>query len=98
MDDYKPVDCSLHDRLEAFATTGQPCRIEYTSEDGGRRQAQDRIADVFASDGAEYIRTRGGEEIRLDRIEQVDGIHADAVDNPEPGRIHGHPDGGGAGA
>jgi Rho-binding antiterminator len=75
MEEYQPVDCGLHDRLEAFATTGQPCRIAYRDEDGGRREAQDRIADVFAEDGAEYVRTEGGEQIRLDRIEQVDGMH-----------------------
>jgi transcriptional antiterminator Rof (Rho-off) len=91
MEEYRPVDCSLHDQLEAFATTGQPCRIAYEDDDGRRREAHDRIADVYAEGGVEYVRTGAGNAIRLDRIRQVDGVHADAVDDPHPDELHGHP-------
>jgi Rho-binding antiterminator len=75
MDEYQPVDCGLHDRLEELATLRQPARIAYRDERGEVREAEGTINDVFASDGVEYLRTEGGEEIRLDRIEQVDGRH-----------------------
>lgn len=73
MSDYKPVDCGLHDRLEELATLRQPARIEFRDERGEMRESRGTINDVFASDGAEFVRTDGGEEIRLDRIEYVDG-------------------------
>lgn len=73
MDEYRPVDCSLHDRLEELATLRQPARIAYRDDRGEVRAAEDRIADVFSADGVEYIRTEAGEQIRLDRIEDVDG-------------------------
>jgi Rho-binding antiterminator len=78
MDEYQPIDCSLHDRLESYATLRQPCRIAFRDEAGVRRASHDRIDDVFAEDGIEYIRTGSGERIRLDRIEEVDGLHAAA--------------------
>lgn len=78
MKDYDPIDCSMHDRLESYATLRQPCRIAFRDDDGRLQEAHDRIADVFAEDGVEYIRTAAGEQIRLDRIEEVDGLHGDA--------------------
>jgi Rho-binding antiterminator len=73
MSDYEPVDCGLHDRLEELSTLRQPARIEYRDDGGEIREARGTIEDVFTSDGAEFVRTDGGEEIRLDRIEYVDG-------------------------
>lgn len=73
MDEYRPIDCNLHDRLEELATLRQPARISYRDDQGEMRSAEDRIEDVFAADGVEYIRTAGGEQIRLDRIDDVDG-------------------------
>lgn len=74
MSDYTPIDCALHDRLESIATLRAVVRIEYIDDDGGVRGADDRIADVFARDGAEYLRTGSGLEIRLDHLETVNGI------------------------
>lgn len=73
MDEYLPIDCSLHDRLEELATLRQPARIEYRDEKGEMRTAEDTIQDVYAEGGVEYLRTAGGDRIRLDRIEDVDG-------------------------
>jgi Rho-binding antiterminator len=85
MDEYTPIDCSMHDRLESYATLRQPCRISFRDDDGRLQEARDRIEDVFAEDGVEYIRTGAGERIRLDRIEQVDGMHGDAPTEHEAG-------------
>ena len=74
MSDYSPIACALHDRLESFATLRPVVRIEYVADNGDVRAAEDRIVDVFARGGAEYLRTASGLEIRLDRLETVDGI------------------------
>ncbi len=71
MTDYKPIQCSIHDVLESFATLGTECEIE-RSVDGTTEVLRGRIADVFARDGAEFlafVSTEGAsEEIRLDRL------------------------------
>ena len=77
---YQPIDCSLHDRLEDLAVRRRPVRIRHrdgsASGDGVGGdvvELDDVIVDWFARDGAEYLRTAGGVEIRLDRIVEVDG-------------------------
>ena len=70
-DDYVPIDCSLHDRLEDFATRRQRVVIRYAGENGEVMLTQDVITDWFVHAGAEYLRTAGGREIRLDRLISV---------------------------
>jgi Rho-binding antiterminator len=72
-DDYVPIACSVHDKLEDTAVRGTVAHFVIRGEDGNSVELQDRIQDVFARDGVEYMRTEGGEEIRLDRIESVNG-------------------------
>ena len=57
MSDYTPIACALHDRLESLATLRPVVRIEYVDDNGDVRAAEDRIIDVFARAGAEYLRT-----------------------------------------
>lgn len=73
MSDYQPIDCAVHDELESLATLRQTARIAYRGEGGDLRELEDRIEDIYARDGAEYLRTASGEEIRLDRLERVEG-------------------------
>jgi Rho-binding antiterminator len=72
--DYQPIDCSLHDRLEALATLRQECDVVYRDADGERRETRERIVDVFARAGEELVRLESGTEIRLDRLEAVEGV------------------------
>jgi Rho-binding antiterminator len=69
---YEPIDCSLHDRLESFATLGTRCRITFDEPSGNRREVVDRIRDVFARSGEEFIETSAAGEIRLDRLVRVE--------------------------
>ncbi|MEQ1856805.1 MAG: hypothetical protein ABL963_10055 [Longimicrobiales bacterium] len=69
---YRPIDCSLHDRLESFATQRVECRIVFRREDGTEWVMVDRIRDVFAKGGEEWLTTFSGEQIRLDRIGAVE--------------------------
>lgn len=72
--EYRPIACGLHDRLEALATTGGVVRVVYRAPDGDRRTLEDRLVDVFARGGEEFVRTGRGQRIRLDRLESVDGV------------------------
>jgi Rho-binding antiterminator len=81
--DYRPIDCSLHDKLEDAAVRGAVAHLVVREEGGGTRAIQDRIVDLFARDGAEYMRTGDGTETRLDRLESVNG---EAVSLPRSGR------------
>lgn len=68
---YRPIDCSLHDRLESFATLGTECRIVFRDGYGAIREVIDRITDVFASGGEEFLVTASTGPVRLDRVESV---------------------------
>ena len=72
MTSYEPIDCSVHDRLEALAVTRSPCRIAFLTPSGDEHSAAGRIVDVFARGGAEYIQLADGTEIRLDRLRSVE--------------------------
>ena len=69
--DYRPIDCGVHDRLESFSVLRTRCRIDFHAADGTARSVNGRISDIFARDGAEYLRLDDGTEIRLDRLRTV---------------------------
>lgn len=67
---YEPVSCDYHDQLEAAAMHKQDVELEFDL-DGVTQRDRGKIADVFTSDGAEFVKflsTKGEVEIRLDRI------------------------------
>ena len=67
---YEPVSCDYHDQLEAAAMHKQDVELEFDLE-GVTQLDRGKIADVYTSDGAEYVKflsTKGPLEIRLDRI------------------------------
>jgi Rho-binding antiterminator len=70
---YEPIACSGHDQLLAFATLRKQCRLTVNTEDGGVRDVQGVIEDVYTRTGAEYLRLRDGSVFRLDRIVALDG-------------------------
>ena len=71
MNDYKPIDCSVHDRLEHFAVRRTPVHVRYQSSDGVEHHRDGCIADLYAREGAEYLRLADGKEIRLDHLREV---------------------------
>jgi transcriptional antiterminator Rof (Rho-off) len=73
-DDYRPIDCSLHDQLEILALRGRPVALRVREPDGSTRELEDTVVDWVARDGVEWVVTGGGEEIRMDRLVTVDGI------------------------
>ena len=73
MTNYKPIDCSLHDRLESVATLRQTVQLVYESP-RGTTTLEDRIVDVFSKNDEEFIRLASGQTIRLDHILRLDDI------------------------
>lgn len=72
---YIPISCSMHDKLLAHATKRQPCELVVEGDDAEKepRLVAGLIVDVFSRDGAEYLRLRDGDLIRLDKLVTVDG-------------------------
>lgn len=74
MTDYIPLNCNLHDHLEALATLRKRCRIVYQQVDGQRAETIDTIADVYTRNKEEFALLGAGEVIRLDALIEVDGL------------------------
>ena len=67
---YRPVSCDYHDQLEAAAMHKREVELEFDLE-GVTQKERGQIADVFTSNGAEFVKFVSGKgplEIRLDRI------------------------------
>ena len=68
MSDYTPIDCSLYDRYEAWATKRTTIRIHHRTGPAEEQLNIGRIVDLFIEDKAEWLRFTDGTCIRLDRI------------------------------
>lgn len=69
-DRYEPVSCDYHDQLEAAAMHKQEVELEFELE-GVAQKDRGTIADVYTSNGAEFVKfeaSNGPVEIRLDQI------------------------------
>ncbi len=67
---YRPVSCDYHDELEAAAMHKKPVELEFDL-DGVNQHEKGTIADVYSSNGAEFVKfvsERGALDIRLDQI------------------------------
>lgn len=72
---YAPVACGFFDRLESWAVRGAPVDVVWR-EGGAERGARTVIADVFARDGADWVRLGSGDLVRADRLVSVDAAPA----------------------
>lgn len=71
---YRPIDCSLHDHLEATATLGKSVSVTYRADDGREARVEGRIVDIIVSGGVEFVKLENGTQIRLDDLVVVGGI------------------------
>ena len=76
---YNPIDCDFHDVLEAAATLRRNVAIDHLDDEGNRRVVDARIADLFAREGAEYMRLDDGSLIRLDKLVSIDDAQRSAA-------------------
>lgn len=73
MDSYTPVSCDFQDQLESLATLRQSCSLVYRDDADQQQIAEGLIVDIYAANHADFLRLKDGTEIRLDRIESVNG-------------------------
>ena len=67
-ENYTPIDCNFHDRIEALATTRKRVAITHSMETEAR-VSEGLIEDIWtAPTREEFLRLDDGTEIRLDRI------------------------------
>ncbi|MGQ9642881.1 MAG: hypothetical protein ACUVT3_03370 [Ignavibacterium sp.] len=62
---YKPIACGLYDELETRSIKKQKCKITFVDNSGVIQTIDCIISDLFARDKVEYLRTDGGQEVRL---------------------------------
>ena len=70
-DPYRLVACSFHDHLESYAVRRTPVRVTWRAGDAVH-SAETTVDDVFAADGADWVRLATGEVIRADRLIAVE--------------------------
>lgn len=68
---YKPISCTYHDILESLSMRRELCTIIYVDELNVQHTVRDRISDIFARQGEEYIKLDSGTLIRLDKLKLV---------------------------
>lgn len=67
---YDPISCDYHDMLEAASVRNTEVELEFDRQ-GVRQRERGRIADVYTTGGAEFVRlaaTTGDIEVRLDEL------------------------------
>lgn len=69
---YQSIGCSYYDQLEAYATERTQCEIVY-KDSTVEKNAHGVIVDLYAKDGAEYLKLNDGTVIRLDHLVSVNG-------------------------
>lgn len=72
-DRYEPIDCDVHDQLEAAAVKKNDVELVFDDQ-GTRQRERGRVTDVYTREGAEFTRLQNGDgerEIRLDQIVEV---------------------------
>ncbi len=72
-DTYKPLSCSLYDRLETLSTLAKKCEISFIGPDGENLTSIGKIVDLRAVKGEEFLFLEDGTKIRLDKIISTDG-------------------------
>ena len=71
---YSPIDCGLHDELQLRVMRGREIDVTWLDSSGTTRRRTGRVLDVFSRAGEEFVRLDDELEIRLDRLQEVDGL------------------------
>lgn len=70
---YVSIACALHDRLEDWAVRRTPVEVVWRDGDT-ERVLEAVITDLFARDGADWVRLGPDLEVRADRLVRVGDI------------------------
>lgn len=74
---YTPIDCNFYDILEAKATLREVIRLGFLPQAGeAEEEVETVIKDLYSREKIEYMLTREGMELRLDRITRINDLEA----------------------
>jgi Rho-binding antiterminator len=71
--DYRPINCSYYDELEAIATLRKKVTVVYEGSQGPITIKEVGIRDLFTKNKEEFIVLTNGLTLRLDYLIEVDG-------------------------
>ena len=74
MTDYRPIDCSLHDRYEAAAVLRRVVRVGWIDPSGEGAVSEGLIRTIRVAGGEEFLVLDDGSDIRLDKIEWFEDL------------------------
>ncbi len=60
--------------MESIATLRKRVRIRFRDPAGGSGETDEQLLDIFTKHGAEYVKLGDGRELRLDDLQDVDGV------------------------
>lgn len=67
---YKPISCSLYDRIESLAVLKKSVKIIFINDDKTEEIIDGQINNVFSRDSSEFLLINNS-EIRLDQIKSI---------------------------
>lgn len=67
---YKPISCSLYDRIESLAALKKSVKIIFINDDKTEEIIDGQINNVFSRDSSEFLLINNS-EIRLDQIKSI---------------------------
>jgi Rho-binding antiterminator len=70
---YRSISCSYYDQLEVYATKRTHCSVVYRIDEA-EKTSEGIIVDVYAKDGAEYLKLNNGIIIRLDQLVSINDV------------------------
>lgn len=71
--EYKPINCSYYDELEAIATLRKIVEVEYYEDNLPVKIEEVGILNLYTKNKEEFVVLSNDLTIRLDRLIQVDG-------------------------
>lgn len=71
--DYRPINCSYYDELEAIATLRKRVTVIYQNDSAQVTLNGVGIKNLYAKDKEEFVVLTNGQTIRLDYLIEVDG-------------------------
>lgn len=71
--DYRPINCSYYDELEAIATLRKRVAVIYEGKQGQQKLEAVGIVNLYTKNKEEFVVLTNGQTIRLDHLISVDG-------------------------
>lgn len=81
MKNYQPVSCTFFDKIEDLAERKAEVRIKYIDHAKQLNSTVGHITNIFTENKEEFLVIDYDDEIRLDRIQEINGTEGPAASN-----------------